>query len=77
MTLPSPSLMASLWTSERSRDAYPALEDFLADVVAILVDAVRELSRLGCTYVQLDAPHYRCSSTRPGASSTPLGRKRL
>ena len=58
VTLPSPSLMASLWTPERSRDAYPALEDFLAAVVAILVDAVRELARLGCTYVQLDAPHY-------------------
>lgn len=58
VTLPSPSLMASLWTPERSRDAYPVLEDFLVDVVEILVDAVRELARLGCTYVQLDAPHY-------------------
>src|SRR4051794_24784263 len=30
----------------------------MADVVAILVDEVRELARVGCRYVQLDAPHY-------------------
>ncbi len=30
----------------------------MADVVEILSDEVRELRRLGCTYVQLDAPHY-------------------
>src|SRR6266542_4415439 len=29
----------------------------MEDVVAILCDEVRELNRLGCTYVQLDAPH--------------------
>jgi len=43
---------------ERSRDAYPTLDGFLDDVVAILQDEVRELVRLGCTYIQLDAPHY-------------------
>src|SRR5919112_944691 len=31
---------------------------FMDDVVAILVDEVRELQRLGATYLQLDAPHY-------------------
>jgi 5-methyltetrahydropteroyltriglutamate--homocysteine methyltransferase len=58
VTLPSPTLFANLWTPERSRDAYPRFDDFMADVVAILVDEVRELERLGCRYVQLDAPHY-------------------
>lgn len=58
VTLPSPSLFANLWHPERSHDAYPALDDFLADVVAIFQEEVRELARLGCTYVQLDAPHY-------------------
>ncbi|MDX6667969.1 MAG: 5-methyltetrahydropteroyltriglutamate--homocysteine methyltransferase [Solirubrobacteraceae bacterium] len=57
-TLPSPTLFANLWTPERSREAYPRFDDFMADVVAILVDEVRELSRLGCNYIQLDAPHY-------------------
>ena len=58
VTLPSPTLFANLWDPHRSRPAYPRLDDFMADVVAILVDEVRELERLGATYVQLDAPHY-------------------
>jgi 5-methyltetrahydropteroyltriglutamate--homocysteine methyltransferase len=58
ITLTSPSLYANLWSKERSRDAYPTLDDFLNDVVAIYRDEVSELIRLGCTYIQLDAPHY-------------------
>src|SRR5260370_6596720 len=30
----------------------------MTDVVAVMCDEVRELVRLGCTYIQLDAPHY-------------------
>ncbi|MGH3321714.1 MAG: cobalamin-independent methionine synthase II family protein [Streptosporangiaceae bacterium] len=58
VTLPSPSLFANLWSPERSKGAYPTLDDFMADVVQILRDEVRELTRLGCGYIQLDAPHY-------------------
>jgi 5-methyltetrahydropteroyltriglutamate--homocysteine methyltransferase len=58
ITLPSPSLFANLWAPERSREAYPTLDDFLQEVTAILQAEVRELARLGCTYIQLDAPHY-------------------
>ena len=58
VTLPSPSLLGNLWDPERSRAAYPTLDDFVADVTSLFVDEVRELQRLGCTYVQLDAPHY-------------------
>ena len=58
VTLPSPTLFANLWDPERSRGAYPRFDDFMGDVVAILADEVRELRRLGCRYVQLDAPHY-------------------
>jgi 5-methyltetrahydropteroyltriglutamate--homocysteine methyltransferase len=58
VTLPSPTLFANLWDPGRSRQAYPRFDDFMADVVDILRDEVRELARLGCTYVQLDAPHY-------------------
>jgi 5-methyltetrahydropteroyltriglutamate--homocysteine methyltransferase len=58
VTLPSPTLFANLWDPERSRDAYPRFDDFMADVVGILQDEVHELERLGCTYAQLDAPHY-------------------
>jgi 5-methyltetrahydropteroyltriglutamate--homocysteine methyltransferase len=58
VTLPSPSLFANLWAPERSRDAYRTLDDFLVDVLGVLVEEVRELLRLVCTYIQLDAPHY-------------------
>ncbi len=58
VTLPSPSLFANFYDPERSRGAYPTLESFLADVAEILREEVNELVRLGCEYVQLDAPHY-------------------
>src|SRR5215831_4655554 len=58
VTLPSPSLFANLWSPERSTGAYPTLDAFLADVVRVLCEEVAELVRLGCSYIQLDAPHY-------------------
>ena len=58
VTLPSPTLFANLWSPERSAGAYPTFDAFMADVVDVLRDEVRELVRLGCTYLQLDAPHY-------------------
>src|SRR3954466_5181922 len=58
ITLPSPTLFGNLWDPQRSSGAYPTFDAFMADVVGILVDEVRELARLGATYLQLDAPHY-------------------
>ena len=58
VTLPSPSLFANLWSPQRSTGPYPTLDAFLADVVQVLCDEVAELARLGCSYIQLDAPHY-------------------
>lgn len=58
ITLPSPSLWANFWSAERSRAVYPTLDSFLVDVVDILREEVIELARLGCTYIQIDAPHY-------------------
>ncbi|MDQ6772045.1 MAG: cobalamin-independent methionine synthase II family protein [Candidatus Dormibacteraeota bacterium] len=58
VTLTSPSLYANLWSQERSSHVYATLDAFLADVAAIYRDEITELARLGCTYVQLDAPHY-------------------
>ncbi len=58
VTLPSPTLFANLWSAERSAGAYPTFDAFIADVVDIFREEVRELVRLGCTYIQLDAPHY-------------------
>ena len=58
VTLPSPGLWANFWSPKSSRDAYPTLDAFLADIVAILREEVTELVRLGATYIQIDAPHY-------------------
>lgn len=58
VTLPSPSLYASFWSPEVSREAYPTLDEFLEDVARLLREEVEELVRLGATYIQLDAPHY-------------------
>jgi 5-methyltetrahydropteroyltriglutamate--homocysteine methyltransferase len=58
VTLPSPSLFANFWDPQRSTAAYPNAEEFLGAVAEILREEVHELASLGCTYVQLDAPHY-------------------
>jgi 5-methyltetrahydropteroyltriglutamate--homocysteine methyltransferase len=58
VTLPSPTLFANLWSPERSRGAYPTFDAFMEDVVALLIEDVRDLARLGATYLQIDAPHY-------------------
>jgi len=58
VTLPSPSLFANLWSPQRSAVAYRSMDAFLADVVQVLCEEVAGLVRLGCTYIQLDAPHY-------------------
>jgi 5-methyltetrahydropteroyltriglutamate--homocysteine methyltransferase len=58
VTLPSPSLWANFWSPKYSRDVYPTLDAFLADIVNILHEEVAELVRLGATYIQIDAPHY-------------------
>lgn len=58
VTIPSPSLFANFWDPERSTRAYRNAEEFLGAVAELLREEVDELVRLGCTYVQLDAPHY-------------------
>src|SRR5262245_23533885 len=49
---------AAYYDPERSKGAYATIEPYLADVVSILRAEVEELIRLGCTYIQLDAPQY-------------------
>jgi len=58
ITLPSPGLWANFWSPTVSRDVYPTLDSFLADIVQILRDEVAELTRLGAAYIQIDAPQY-------------------
>lgn len=58
ITIPSPGLWANFWSPEYSRNVYPTLDAFLADIVGILREEVTELVRLGAAYIQIDAPQY-------------------
>ena len=58
VTLINAQQAAAYYDAERSREAYPTIDAYLADVVDILRTEVDELVRLGCTYIQLDAPQY-------------------
>ncbi len=58
MTFISAQQAAAYYDPEKSKDAYPTIDAYLADVVDILRAEVDELVRLGCTYIQVDAPQY-------------------
>jgi 5-methyltetrahydropteroyltriglutamate--homocysteine methyltransferase len=55
-TVPSPTMYAYYWAPGISDGAYPSPRAYLEDVTGLLRDEVAELARLGCDYVQIDAP---------------------
>lgn len=57
-TIPSPTMYAYYWVPGISDAAYSSTDDYLADVEEILREEVAELVRLGCEYVQVDAPEF-------------------
>ncbi len=58
VTMISAQQAAAYYDPEKSRAAYPTREAYLADIVDISRREVEELIRLGCTYIQIDAPQY-------------------
>lgn len=58
VTLINAQQAAAYYDAEKSKGAYPNIEAYLADVVDILRAEVDELVRLGCDYIQIDAPQY-------------------
>lgn len=58
VTLISSQQAAAYYDPEKSTGAYPTRDAYLADVVDLTRREVAELVRLGCTYVQIDAPQY-------------------
>lgn len=58
VTLISAQQAAAYYDPEKSKDAYPSQAAYLADIVDISRQEVDELIRLGCTYIQIDAPQY-------------------
>jgi 5-methyltetrahydropteroyltriglutamate--homocysteine methyltransferase len=57
-TLINAQQAAAYYDPQKSTGAYPNIEAYLADIVDILRAEVDELIRLGCTYIQIDAPQY-------------------
>jgi 5-methyltetrahydropteroyltriglutamate--homocysteine methyltransferase len=58
VTLISTQQAAAYYDPEKSTGAYPTRDAYLADIVDFTRREVEELVRLGCTYVQIDAPQY-------------------
>ena len=58
VTMISAQQAAAYYDPEKSRDAYPTRDAYLADIVDVSRREIDELVRLGCTYVQIDAPQY-------------------
>jgi 5-methyltetrahydropteroyltriglutamate--homocysteine methyltransferase len=58
VTLISAQQAAAYYDPEKSGGAYPTRDAYLADIVMYSRREVDELARLGCTYVQIDAPQY-------------------
>ncbi|HXG04028.1 MAG TPA: methionine synthase, partial [Candidatus Binatia bacterium] len=58
ITLISAQQAAAYWDPDRSAAAYPTREAYLADIVDFTRREIAELARLGCRYVQIDAPQY-------------------
>jgi 5-methyltetrahydropteroyltriglutamate--homocysteine methyltransferase len=56
VTLPSPLMLALLWSPKYSAAAYPDPFRLFADAVDLMRNEVRELKALGCEYIQIDAP---------------------
>jgi len=58
VTLISAQQAAAYYDPEKSTGAYSTRDAYLADIVDITRREIEELVRLGCTYVQIDAPQY-------------------
>jgi len=58
VTLVSAQQAAAYYDPDKSRGAYPTRDAYLADIVDFTRREIQELHRLGCEYVQIDAPQY-------------------
>ena len=58
VTMISAQQAAAYYDPEKSKAAYATRDAYLADVVDLSHREVDELVRLGCTYIQIDAPQY-------------------
>jgi 5-methyltetrahydropteroyltriglutamate--homocysteine methyltransferase len=57
-TIPSPTMLLRGGRGAVSREAYPDLEAFHADIAKVYREELRDLGAAGCGYVQLDDTNY-------------------
>jgi 5-methyltetrahydropteroyltriglutamate--homocysteine methyltransferase len=58
VTLPSPLMLFLAWSPGRSREAYADPFELFADGLTLMREEARELARMGCQYIQIDAPDF-------------------
>ena len=58
VTLVSAQQAAAYYDPDKSRAAYATRDGYLADLVDFTRCEIQELGRLGCEYIQIDAPQY-------------------
>jgi 5-methyltetrahydropteroyltriglutamate--homocysteine methyltransferase len=58
VTMVSAQQAAAYYDPQKSKAAYKTRDEYLADIVDVSRREVEELVRLGCTYIQIDAPQY-------------------
>lgn len=58
VTIVSAQQAAAYYDPALSSSAYPSRDAYLADIVEFSRRETEELVRLGCTYIQIDAPQY-------------------
>jgi 5-methyltetrahydropteroyltriglutamate--homocysteine methyltransferase len=58
VTLPSPLMLFLAWSPSRTRAAYSDPFDLFADGMTLMREEAQELARMGCTYIQVDAPDF-------------------
>ena len=58
VTLPSPLMLFLVWSPQRSRDAYPDPFEMFADGLRLMKEEAAEFARMGCRYIQVDAPDF-------------------
>jgi 5-methyltetrahydropteroyltriglutamate--homocysteine methyltransferase len=58
VTLVSAQQAAAYYEPEKSKGAYATRDAYLADLVDFTRREIAELKRLGCEYIQIDAPQY-------------------
>ncbi len=57
-TMPSPTMLLRGGRSTVSKEAYPDLEAFYADIANVYREELKQLGDAGCSYVQLDDTNY-------------------